>query len=237
MAIAHLKFQKMLYILRLFGTFTNTWPPHPDVGKTELFLRNLYYYVAIFISMAVWIPMIISIYNSRNDDIGILMKNVSHAAAIIEAILNSIFCRIKRRHLQGLLISIEKFTRASNNREKVILEKYVDRYATFILVVATSFIMAGVTVICAPLFMPLEFPTTVWYPFSTKPLLRKFILYIMQIFIITHTVLCFGVDVMIAVFLFYSTARIEMLSFEVEQAANEISIISCVKKHQEIIGE
>lgn len=133
------------------------------------------------------------------------------------------------------MVNIEKFMKVSNDRERIILEKYVDRYAIFILVVATSFIMAGITVICAPLFMPLEFPVAVWYPFSTKPLLRKFILYIMQIFIILQTVLCLGVDVMIAVFLFYSTARLEMLSFEIEQATNEINVISCVRKHQEII--
>ncbi|KAL6264240.1 hypothetical protein P5V15_004328 [Pogonomyrmex californicus] len=235
MATIHLKFQKMFYILRLFGIFTNTWPPQPNIGKIELFLRNFYYYVAIFILMAVWIPMIISIYNNRNDDIGIMMKNVSHAAAVIEAILNSILCRIKKRQLQILLLNIEKFIKASSDREKVILQKYVDRYATFILFVAISFIMAGVTVICAPLFMPLELPIAVWYPFSTEPLLRKFILYIMQIFIVAHTVLCLGVDVMIAVLLFYSTARLQMLSFEIEQATNEIHIISCVKKHQEII--
>lgn len=58
----------------------------------------------------------------------------------------------------------------------------------------------------------------------------------MQIFVIVHVVLCLGVDVMIAVFLFYSTARLEMLSFEIGQATNEIHVISCIKKHQEIIG-
>lgn len=134
------------------------------------------------------------------------------------------------------MVNIERFLKTSNNRERVILEKYVDRYAMFILIVATSFIMAGITVICAPLFMPLEFPLDVWYPFSTKSLLRKFILYIMQIFVIVHVILCLGVDVMIAVFLFYSTARLEMLSFEIGQATNEIHVISCIKKHQEIIG-
>lgn len=132
-------------------------------------------------------------------------------------------------------MSIEKFVEVSEDHEKIILQKYIDRYAMFISAVAISFIIAGVTVICAPLFLPLEFPTDVWYPFSTEPLLRKFILYIMQIFIIAQTVFCLGVDIMIAVILFYSTAKLEILAFEVEQATNEIHIVSCIKKHQEII--
>lgn len=51
---------------------------------------------------------------------------------------------------------------------------------------------------------------------------------------IVHTAFCLGVDVMIAVLLFYSTARIEILASEVEQATDEIHIISCIRKHQEI---
>jgi len=99
MTIVHLKFQQMLYILRVLGTFTNTWPPYPNIKKNELFLRNFYYYVAISILIAVWISMVISTYKNRSD-VGILMKNMSHIAALIEAILNSILCRIKKKQLQ-----------------------------------------------------------------------------------------------------------------------------------------
>lgn len=103
-----------------------------------------------------------------------------------------------------------------------------------ILIVASSFIMAGITVICAPLVLPVEFPVEVWYPFSTKPPFQKFILYVMQIFVVAHTVVCFGVDVMITVILFYSSAKLEILGSEVQLATNETHIISCIRKHQEI---
>lgn len=132
-------------------------------------------------------------------------------------------------------MNIEKFMEISKGHERIVLQKYVDRYTMFISAVAISFIVAGITVVCAPLFLPLEFPTDVWYPFSTESLLRKFILYIMQIFIIAQTVFCLDVDIMIAVILFYSTVKLELLASEVEQATNEIHIISCIRKHQEII--
>lgn len=99
MAFIHLKFERIFYILRIFGTFTNTWPARPDIERNEILLRDLYYYFAIFILMTVWIPMIIKTYKCRND-IGILMKNLSHIAALTEAIFNSILCRIKRKQLQ-----------------------------------------------------------------------------------------------------------------------------------------
>jgi len=100
MAIIYVKFERIFYILRVFGTFTNTWPARPDIKKNGLLLRDLYYYSAIFILMAVvWIPMIIKTYKSRND-VSILMKNISHIAALTEAIFNSILCRIKRQQLQ-----------------------------------------------------------------------------------------------------------------------------------------
>lgn len=123
----------------------------------------------------------------------------------------------------------------SEDHEKVILQKYIDRYGTFITTVATAFSIAGLVVICAPLLISQELPLNTWYPFSTKPLLRKFILYAMQIFSIVHVVFCLGMDVMIALFLFYLAAKLEILAFEIEQATDEAYIIICIKKHQKII--
>ncbi|XP_032690468.1 uncharacterized protein LOC116853468, partial [Odontomachus brunneus] len=136
----------------------------------------------------------------------------------------------------SLLMRIEEFVKVSKDWEKIILQKYVDRYITFVSIVVISFVMAGITVIIAPLFLPLEFPVEVWYPFSTQTLLRKYIIYVMEMFVIAHTVLCLGVDIMIAVLLFYPTARIEMLALEIQGATDESDVVSCVKKHQEIIG-
>lgn len=131
---------------------------------------------------------------------------------------------------------IEEFVKVSKDWERIILQKYVDRYIIFVSIVVISFVMAGITVIIAPLFLPLEFPVEVWYPFSTETLLRKFIIYAMEIFVIAHTVFCLGVDVMIAVLLFYPTARLEMLALEIQEATNESHVVSCIKKHQEIMG-
>lgn len=133
-------------------------------------------------------------------------------------------------------MSIENFEKVSKNYEKVILQKYINRYITFISTVATSFTMAGITVICAPLFLPMEFPVAMWYPFSTKSTFQKFVLYVIQIFGIVHVIFSFGVDIMIAVILFYSSAKLEILASEVQHAINDIQVISCIRKYQEITG-
>jgi len=132
-------------------------------------------------------------------------------------------------------MNIEKSAKISKNYEKAILQKYINRYVMFITTVAISFIIAGITVVCAPMFLPLEFPIDMWYPFSTLRLYQKCILYIMQIFAAAYTAFCFGTDIMVAVILFYSSAQLEILTFEVQHATNEIHVISCIRKHQEII--
>ncbi|XP_067210328.1 odorant receptor 23a-like [Linepithema humile] len=175
----------------------------------------------------------ISAYKSR-ENIDVSMKTLSQFAALTEATFNAIICRSKRKQLQKLLLNIENFIKISKDHERNMIQKYTDRYMTFILIVATSFVVAAITVICEPLVLPMEFPINVWYPFSTKPPLRKFIIYNLQIFVIAHTVSCLGVDVMIAVLLFYPTAKLEILASEIEQATNEIQVISCIRKHQEI---
>ncbi|XP_050454883.1 uncharacterized protein LOC126853313 [Cataglyphis hispanica] len=233
MAIIHLTFQQLLYLLRVFGTITNTWPPHPNIGKYELFFRNLYCFVITFIFVAVWLGILMNLFKNLNSDVGELMKNISHMTCSVEGILNLILCTVQRKQLQNLVVSIEEFMKFSKEHERVILQKYIDRYVTFITIVAISFSMAGFTVICAPLFMPQEFPLNAWYPFSMEPLLRKIILYVAQIYATTYTIFSLNVDIMIAVFFFYSTARLEMLALEIEQA-NEFHI-SSIKKHQAII--
>ena len=137
---------------------------------------------------------------------------------------------------QKLLLNIEDFIKFSKNREeRNALQKYTDRYMTFISIVVISFVIASTSVVISPLVLPLEFPVHIWCPFSTKSLLQKFIIYSLQIFTIEYTVSCLGVDIMIAFLLFYSTARLETLASEIEQAIDDIHVTSCIRKHQEII--
>lgn len=99
MATIKLKFEEMLRILRILGTFTNTWPPSVNAGRNELLLREIYYHIALFMMAAVWIPMAMNAYRGR-DDIITVMKNISHLAAFTEAILDTILCRFNRCQLQ-----------------------------------------------------------------------------------------------------------------------------------------
>lgn len=100
MAFIHLKFEQLFHFLRVLGTIANTWPPHPDIGKNKLFLRNLYSCVTIFIYVTVWISMVMNAYKNRNNDVSEIMKDLSHITTLMEAILNSILCTIKRKELQ-----------------------------------------------------------------------------------------------------------------------------------------
>lgn len=109
MVLIHLKFQQIFHLLRVFGTITNTWPPHPNIGKNKLLLRNFYYCISIFIFTTVWIAMLMNAYKTRNNDVGELMKNISHITSIMEAILNSILCTVKRKQLQVTIFIIENF--------------------------------------------------------------------------------------------------------------------------------
>lgn len=99
MAIIYLQFHKMLHFLRVVGTYTSTWPPPPNLKKIELFFRDLYFYVSLTMVMLVFVPVMACTYINKGDVI-LLMKNISQLAAFLEAILNSILCRAKRKSLQ-----------------------------------------------------------------------------------------------------------------------------------------
>jgi len=75
-----------------------------------------------------------------------------------------------------------------------------------------------------------------WYPFSIDSLYIKSILYISQVLAILQTGFSITVDFMIAMFLWYSAARLDMLGLELQYIRHENQMKACIQKHQEIIG-
>jgi len=74
-----------------------------------------------------------------------------------------------------------------------------------------------------------------WYPFPIDSLYVKSILYISQVFAILQTGFSITVDFMIAMFFWYSAARLDMLGLELQYIRYENQMKACIQKHQEII--
>ncbi|XP_011701238.1 PREDICTED: uncharacterized protein LOC105457958, partial [Wasmannia auropunctata] len=135
----------------------------------------------------------------------------------------------------NLLAKLKDFLKHSESHERHIIQKYINRYSNFSVFVGISYILAAITFSCGPLFLSINLPMEAWYPFSVENTYIRGILYILQVFAILQTGFCITVDFMIAMFLWYPAARLEMLGQELQQITHENQIKMCIKKHQEII--
>ncbi|EFN64618.1 hypothetical protein EAG_04576, partial [Camponotus floridanus] len=134
-----------------------------------------------------------------------------------------------------LLAQLRNFLKYSELYERYIIQKYINRYSDFYVFVGISNMLAAIAFSFGPLFLSINLPMEAWYPFSEIPY-TKGILYILQVFAIFQAGSCIIVDFMIAMFFWYSAARLEMLEQELQQITQENHIKTCIQKHQEIIN-
>ncbi|KAF3054641.1 Odorant receptor 386, partial [Nylanderia fulva] len=135
----------------------------------------------------------------------------------------------------NLLNEVKDFFRTSNDNERAILQKYVERYFYFFTFVLICHCLVVIAFSCGPIFLSTKFPLEVWYPFLTESPTVIYILYILHMHIIIKAGFNFIVNFTFAMFFMYSSARLEMLCLKIQNAKNKRQIILCIKDHQKII--
>ena len=84
-------------------------------------------------------------------------------------------------------------------------------------------------------FGQLQFPTETSYPFDVykHPIFE--ILYVLQCLGVYHVASGLFIDTQIAILLWFTGARFEMLGDEFENVSNPDELYYCIKKHQELL--
>ena len=127
------------------------------------------------------------------------------------------------------------YIESAEKSEKDVLQKYVDRYIPFFIIVGSSVLIGAIGFSCGPLIMDTALPVDAWYPFSIDVFWIRFILYSLQILAIFQTGLTFTVNYMIAMMLWYCTARLEMLGRKIKNAGSNYELRLCIREHQKLI--
>ncbi|XP_018396153.1 PREDICTED: uncharacterized protein LOC108774517 [Cyphomyrmex costatus] len=164
------------------------------------------------------------------------MKTLVEFTCMMDLLSNIFICRTKNANIQHILKEIKNFLLASNDYERIVLQKYINRYAFMFISVIICYIITITTFCCTPAFTSRKFPSEGLYPFPTESPFVIFIIYTMQVCAIVQCGLsCGSMDFLFAAFFLYSSARLEMLCLEIQVTKNEKEINSCIKKHQKII--
>jgi len=128
---------------------------------------------------------------------------------------------------------VETFCKQANEKTNIILQYYVDNYKRIYSIYILWVYITAIGVICGPLFLPQEFPTNAKYPFSIQPI--KYIIYLHQSLVGLQAAAGMCTDCNIAILLFYSAVRLELLDQKLRNVRNENELDSCIKLHDEIL--
>ncbi|KAI4488299.1 hypothetical protein M0804_005147 [Polistes exclamans] len=234
MTLLRIKPKQMIRILELTGGFTSTWPPSQNASRLEIILRDVGWILGMFNAIFVLSALFYADYYHRSDVVS-LMKPLCETTTLTDVIFALILCRIKRTRFQELMEEVKEFIRTCSTEEEVIMQKYID-HSSISTTMAVSNVAAAFAFSFTPLFTENDVPGDAMFPFNLKPLHIKIPVYALAVILLFQTALCVCVDFMIAMLMWYSSTKLEILGLKLGNATDKYKIRDCAKEHQEILN-
>lgn len=130
---------------------------------------------------------------------------------------------------------MESVINRATSRERVILDKYVNKSATLRITLTFGFSAASMNIILGSLFLPQDLPTYAVYPFDVEshPLFE--FIYFHHEFTGIQCAACSSTDCFVAVLLWLADARFEMFEMEIANILDEYDLKRYILKHYQIL--
>ncbi|CAK9821662.1 Odorant receptor 13a, partial [Anthophora retusa] len=226
--------EQAISFTKLSVALTCSWPPSPLATKTQVLFFNTLWCTAFVSTVTLLLPLFNGIYEYRKDPL-ILGKTVSLASAVAQVAIKMIMCRFQQKQFQILYFDLENFCKRANLKEKVVLQRYVDRYKYFHGIYILWCFLTTLFVISGPLYSPQTFPTHAIYPFKVNHVLLKTIIYFHQSLVGFQASAGMAIDTQVAFLLRYAAARFELLGNEMRNAKTDCEFNACIEKHIELL--
>ncbi|XP_071578784.1 uncharacterized protein [Temnothorax nylanderi] len=224
---------KVIFLTKISVALTCAWPPSPNATKFDVTLFKVLWYICYLSSILLLFPLLSSVYEYRDNPV-ILAKSVCLSCAVLQVTLKMVICRIRYNRFQMLYHKMEMFCEQADDKTNITLQHYVDKYKCIYGIYTLWCYITAIGVICGPLFLPQEFPTHAKYPFSVEYPIKS-IIYLHQSLVGLQVAAGMCIDCNIAILLFYSAARLELLAQKIRNVKNENELDACINLHNEIL--
>nr|QNL14998.1 olfactory receptor 54 [Aulacocentrum confusum] len=211
-----------------------SWPPSKFKTNSQRFWFDLRWFIGLTVLLLLFVPLLNGAYIYRNNTV-VFVKAVCMCSAIAQAIVKMSICRMKLSNLQMLHSDLDNYITKANVVERKILQVYVDRSATFHGIVTLSMWLVCLAFIIEPIILSEPFPTDVVYPFPINHSFIHITLYSQQVLALFVVASALSIDFQVALLLWFTAAKFEILGHYFEQVSNEIELVNCIKIHQKIL--
>ncbi|KAF3054643.1 Odorant receptor 326 [Nylanderia fulva] len=224
---------KAIRFIRISVALVCAWPPSPKLTKSFTFFKASWC-MCYFSSILLLLPLLRSIYEYRDDPV-ILAKSVCLSCAVLQVTIKMMVCLVQYTSFQVLYHDMEMFCKQADDKTSITLQRYVDDYKYTYGTYTLWCYLAAIGVICGPLILPQQFPTDAKYPFSVEQQPVKSIIYLHQSLVGLQVSAGMCIECSIAMLLFYSAARLELLIQKMRNVETECELDACIKLHNEIL--
>nr|AXM05202.1 odorant receptor [Campoletis chlorideae] len=213
-----------------------TWPPSKGATMCQTIRADIAWCLSFLSVFCLLIPLSFSIYKYRTDSI-IMTQSTGLTCACIMIIIKTLVLRIHRNKCQLLIDEMEEFINSCNEKEKQVLQSYVDKCWIFYGCVTIINYMGAVPVIFGPFVYPHQrFPTFAVYPFPVETGIIAHIVFIHQCFTGLQCSAAFTIDCQMALLMWFAGARLEILARQIKHVDDPCKFRSFVQKHQRLLS-
>ncbi|KAK0158658.1 hypothetical protein PV328_009634 [Microctonus aethiopoides] len=164
------------------------------------------------------------------------MKSAILISGVINFIVKTIIVRIHREKFQKIDMEMNEYIINANEEELTVLQKYVNKCWIFQGYMTCSYYLISIGVITGPLFLPQKFPCDAVYPFPIDSIIISTIVYLHQSIVGFQCSAGMALDCQAALFLWYISARLEILAKQTKNIDNFKNLRSFIKIHQNILS-
>ncbi|XP_036145854.1 uncharacterized protein LOC105829737 [Monomorium pharaonis] len=227
--------KEIFFILKLSLGPIWCWPLPKNATKLKMFCMKLYQFWCIIMAICLDLSLLYGVSNHINN-IAYVVQQLLLSSSSIHIICNFISYQMKYHNIQNVTHKMEKFCDLIKPREKVVIQRYIDKCLVFYCTIMCIFYSVAIfTIVLLPTLQHQPFPTLAEYPFDVSHQPLKTIIYLCQsvVGIMTSAHLC--LNVYMALLLWFTSAKFEMLIEEMRETTNVYQLFKCIKVHQELL--
>ncbi|XP_025262023.1 uncharacterized protein LOC105259377 isoform X2 [Camponotus floridanus] len=226
-------FEKLIVFLRMHLAFACCWPLPPTATKMQITYDKFFRLFNGLHSMLMIYAVAYRIISQYNNTL-VIMQLGCVLGTLCEVPLQIYLFTQQHDSLQTIILKMENYSKHANSTERNVIQEYINKHIVIYGITLTLMTVALVAMILVPLILArpvLELE----YPFSIDYQPMRGIIYLHQSFALYQVYVQVCATVFLALLLWFSTARFEILANKFRIATEYSDWKACIQEHQELL--
>ncbi|XP_070169090.1 odorant receptor 49b-like isoform X2 [Polyergus mexicanus] len=225
--------EKLIAFLRMHLVFACCWPLASTATKKRIIYDKLFRFFNGLHSMLMIFAVAYRII-SQYDNTLVIMQLGCVLGTLCEVPLQIFLFTQQHDRLQNVISKMENYSKSANLAERDVIQRYINKNIAIYSVTLMLMTVTLVALILVPLV--LAHPVVeLEYPFSIDYQPMRGIIYLHQSFALYQVYAQVCATVFLALLLWFSTARFEILGNKFRMATEYSDWQACIREHQELL--